>query len=434
MIDQRLRLLGNPADRRLLRDIVYGVIRRRGTLDAVIAAYASRPTGEMDGVVLDILRLGVYELLFHQRVPAHAAVNEAVRLARAAGLPSATPFVNAVLRAVSGGLRIADSPDPALPDSSLVLGPGRIAIFDRPILPPAENRVERLAVLHSYPPWLIRRWLDRYGEDRTREMCEICNEPPALFARPNSLRTDVAGLVGKLAEEGIAAEPVPGGRTVRLPLRTKVKALRSFAEGLFQVQDDSAARVAPFLAPRPGERVLDLCAAPGGKCCHAAELMQNRGEIVAVDIEGHRLERVVENALRLGISIIATVEADGVQFAREHRGEFDRVLIDAPCSNTGVLRRRVEARWRLSDAVIERLAAAQRALLEAGLRALKPGGTLVYSTCSLEPEENAEVVNAVLEAVPGFRLDAVEEVLPSRDGGDGLAMARIVRIGVEASR
>jgi len=431
MIEERLGLLRNAADRRLFGDLVYGVIRRRGTLDAVLAAYASRPLEEVDRAVLDILRLGLYQILFHERVPAHAAVDEAVRLTRSVGRPAAASFVNAVLRTISAGIRFTEAPDPSRPLASLTLRVGRACVFDRAVLPPPEDRVAHLAALYSYPTWLIERWLARYGAERARELCEVCNEPPALFARPNSLRTDVPGLLARLTEEGVAAEPAAGGRTIRLPPHTRVKDVRSFREGMFLIQDDSSARVAPFLDPHPGERVLDLCAAPGGKSCHVAELMRNRGVIVAVDIEGTRLKRVVENALRLGIGIVATVEAEGAEFARSHAGEFDRVLVDAPCSNTGVLRRRVEARWRLSDAVLERLTRTQRALLAGGLRALRPGGVLVYSTCSLEPEENRELVRAVLAANAGFRLDAEERILPSREGGDGITMTRIVRAGGE---
>jgi len=193
------------------------------------------------------------------------------------------------------------------------------------------------------------------------------------------------------------------------------------------VQDDSSAAVAPFLGPRAGENVLDLCAAPGGKTCHLAELMQNRGVLAAVDVSGKRLQRVIENMQRMDLRIIATVESDGADFAFQHRDKFDRVLLDVPCSNTGVLRRRVEARWRFSDAALAGLVRQQRTLLETALRCLRPGGALVYSTCSLEPEENTDLVRSVLCAAAKFALDAEEQILPTRDGGDGLYMARIVK-------
>ena len=173
--------------------------------------------------------------------------------------------------------------------------------------------------------------------------------------------------------------------------------------------------------------MLDLCAAPGGKTCHLAELMEDRGQIIAVDSSRKRLERVVENVRRLGFRIVATVASDGADFAIRNREKFDRVLLDAPCSNTAVLRRRVEARWRLSDRAIAALARRQHALLAAALRAVKPGGVLVYCTCSLEPEENCDLVASVLRRMPGFQLDEEQQFLPEADGGDGLYVARLVR-------
>jgi len=428
LLDERLsRAPLGEEDRRLAADLTYGVIRHLATLDAVLAAYSERPLEEMDSGVRQVLRLGAYQLLYLERVPDHAAVNECVRLARATGRKHASGFVNAVLRSLAREVRFVDRPDPALPRHSLELRPGRACVFGRPVLPPPRNQAAYLAAVTSFPEWLVRRWLARYGTSRTRELCAVANEPPPLFVRPNLLRTTPEGLISVLRTEGVEAAPSPTGRTLRLPPHVRVERLRAFREGLFQVQDDNGAAVAPFLEPQPGEQVLDLCAAPGGKTCHLAELMQNRGQIVAVDVSKARLRKVVESALRLDHRIIATVAADGADFAVQHRGAFDRVLLDAPCSNTGVLRRRVEARWRLSDEVLASLARRQRVLLEAALRCARPGGAVVYSTCSLEPEENAQVVQAALSGNRAFRLDREVEFLPSRDGGDGGYMARVVR-------
>ncbi len=428
LLDERLTHAPlNPEDRRLAADLTYGVIRRLGTLDAVVAAYAERPLQEIEPVVRQILRLGAYQLLYLDRVPNHAAVDESVRLAHATGKQHASGFVNAVLRSIAGEVKFADRADPAKPRHSFELRPGRACAFSRPILPPPADQASYLAAAQSYPRWLVLRWLARYGTSRTRELCATANEPPPLFVRVNLLRTTMDELVSALREQGVEAVPSPSGRTLRLPPHTRVDQLRPFHEGLFLVQDDSGAAVVPFLGPRPGEQVLDLCAAPGGKTCHLAELMQGRGQIVAVDSSKPRLQKLVDSALRLNHRTIAAVASEGANFAVQHRARFDRVLLDAPCSNTGVLRRRVEARWRLSDEVIASLSRRQRALLEAALICLKPSGSLVYSTCSLEPEENAELVRVVLSAVHGFRLDDEVESLPSRNGGEGGYMARIVR-------
>jgi 16S rRNA (cytosine967-C5)-methyltransferase len=443
LLDERFsRAPMKPEDRRLTADLTYGVIRRLATLDAVLAAYSTRPLVELDPGVLQILRLGVYQMLFLERVPQHAIVDESVRLARATGKSRATGFVNAVLRSLGRELRFVPEPDPAQPQQSFELAPGfasaepgcapakpgRACILGRKVLPPPKDSAAYLAAVLSFPVGLMRRWLARYGTSRASELCRLANEPPPLFIRPNTLRTTPEQLIETLRAEEIEARPSASGRTLLLPSRTQVAKLRAFHDGLFQVQDDSSATVAPFVGPQPGENVLDLCAAPGGKACHMAELMQNKGMIAAVDDSARRLERLVENVQRLDLRIIATIESEGANFAHQHPGKFDRVLLDAPCSNTGVLRRRVEARWRFSDAAVAELAGQQRALLEAALHCQKPGGTLVYSTCSVEPEENAQQVAAALRNAPGFRLESQQEFLPAHEAGDGLFMAKIIRV------
>ncbi len=428
MLDERFaRAPLKPEDKRLAADLAYGVIRRKATLDAVLAAYADRNLSLIEGVVRDVLRLGVYQILFHERVPDHAAVDEAVSLIRATGHGRSSGFVNAILRNVVREATFIDAPDPTRPRHSFVLTPGRACRFERAVLPPPADLGAWMAVVLSYPEWLVRRWLARYGTTRARAMLEAANLPPPLFVRANTLRIDIEGLRARLAAEGADAVSSPSGRTLRLPPRVQPAALPSFQQGLCIVQDDAGAAVAPFLDPHPGESVLDLCAAPGGKTTHCAALMQNSGRILAVDISARRLRRVSENAGRAGVSIITAVEGNGADVAVRHRREFDRVLIDAPCLNTGVLRRRVEARWRLGDRPLADLARIQRELLRAGLEAVKPGGALVYSTCSLEPEENEDLVRHVLPGAPACRLDKEIHLLPSGEGGDGCYMARITR-------
>jgi len=428
LLDERFgRSRMSVPDRRLAADIVYGVIRRLATLDAVLAAYAARPRSAIEEKVRHILRMGIYEILLHERVPQYAAVDECVRLALEWEGGRSTGFVNGVLRAIARDVTFTEAPDPEKPRESFTLAPGRACVFGKAVLPPPAEHGRYLSVELSYPTWLVVRWLARYGASRTRELCASGNEPPLLFVRPNALKNLPGELMEHLAEEGVAAELSASGRTLLLPPHTDVGALRAFSEGRFQVQDDAAAAAARFLNPRPGECVLDLCAAPGGKTCHLAELMRNEGRVTAVDISAKRLDRVTENALRLGLDIIEVVEGDGGDFAVQNSGRFDRVLLDAPCSNTAVLRRRVEARWRLSDAALARLARKETQLLDAALRSLKPGGTLVYCTCSLEPEENSRLVRSVLSRNRGFRLDAEDVIMPSRGGGDGISMARIIR-------
>jgi 16S rRNA (cytosine967-C5)-methyltransferase len=373
------------------------------------------------------MRLGLYQMIFLERIPPHAAVDESVKLARATGNSRSTGFVNGVLRSIGRDLAFSETADPGKPRQSFPVSPTRAVTFGKPVLPPPAQTAAYLAALHSFPIELATRWLGRYGTSKARELCSVANDPAPTFVRPNLSRVTVEQLLEKLRAEGVEASLSPSGRTVRLPHGVLVSRLGSFKAGLLQVQDDSSAAVGVFLGPESGENILDLCAAPGGKTCHIAELMGNKGMIAAVDSSAKRLQRVVENSQRLDERIIATIEADGVEFARQQRGKFDRVLLDAPCSNTGVLRRRVEARWRFSAASLAEIVSQQRALLAAALLAVRPGGTVVYSTCSLEPEENHDLVAAVLRAAPGFALDAEEHILPTRDGGDGIFMARTVR-------
>lgn len=428
ILDDRLtRAALKAEDRRLATELVFGVIRRLGTLDAVLAAYSARPLEELDPVVRQVLRIGLYQMLFLERIPTHAAVDESVRLARATGKTRATGFVNAVLRSIARDVQFVPQPDAAKPRHSFALTLGRACVFGKPVLPAPADAPAWHGVVCSFPKLLAARWLGRYGVTRARELFDIANDAPHIFARPNTLKLTATELIDRLRDEGVEAVPSPSGRTLRLPAGVQVAKLKSFADGLFQVQDDASAAVAEFVDPQPGEMVLDLCAAPGGKTCHMAERMKRQGQIVAVDDSQRRLERVTENMKRLDLPIIATVEAEGALFSHQNRNRFNRILLDAPCSNTGVLRRRVEARWRFNSQALIEIVKQQRELLEAALVALKSGGTLVYSTCSMEPEENGDVVRAVLRGKTDLRLDAEKQLLPQRDGGDGIYMARIVR-------
>lgn len=400
------------ADRRLLTEIVCGVVRRRLTLDRVLQAFASRPIHRLDPAILQILRVAAYQVLFMDRVPPHAAVNESVRLARATGHAKASGFVNAVLRELLRSISMTDSAEG--PADRLVPRDGGWLRFSRPVLPDPGDRAAHLSAAYSYPPWAVRRWIERFGEETAVEIMRASNLPPATTVRPNASRLDADALVQRLAAEGVEARALEGGRCVELPRGVVPFALESFVRGEFQPQDDSAAKVAPLLDPRPGERILDLCAAPGGKATHLAELAQGKARIDAVDVSRDKLALLEANLSRLGLKGVECFASDGAAFARERPGAYDAVLVDAPCSNSGVLRRRVEARWRLNRSVIEELVVMQWELLGAAVAALKPGGRLVYSTCSLEREENQDMTQ---RAADTFGLDVVEETqtLPSRE-------------------
>jgi 16S rRNA (cytosine967-C5)-methyltransferase len=394
------------SDRAFVTELVYGAVRRRLTLDWLIEHFAQRPVEKVDAALRLILHLALYQLLFMDTVPDYAAVNEAVETAKRRLHAGAAKFANGLLRAV---LRARSSlPYPARND----------------------DLVEHLAVVHSHPRWLVRRWIDHLGPERAEAVCLVDNQPPPIVLRANRLSVSRDDLIDHLRAEGVEAGPVEHDDAavhIAAPPRP-LDALDAFVRGEFYVQDVTPMRVTRLLDPKPGERVLDLCAAPGGKTTHCAELMDDAGRVVACDLDENRLKIIEQNVARLGITCVETARCDARHVPQLiPPGTFDRVLLDVPCSNTGVLRRRVEARWRLGEGDIASLTERQAELLDAAALMLKPGGVLVYSTCSIEPEENDRLVRRFLSRHGQFALDDETLVLPSADGGDGGFMARLSR-------
>jgi len=410
----------SPPDRRLAMELALGVIRRQATLDALLARSVSRPRQNVEGGLWTLLQLGVYQLAFTDGIPAYAAINETVDAARSLGQPGWTAFLNGVLRNVSRQLRDEFTDLPAA--DALPLSPGRYRRLNEPVFPdPAADAAAWFAQAHSFPRWLADRWLHR---NNFAELCRLgfwFNAPPRLTLRVNALRTTRDALLAALRQAGIEAEPGAHSAAIVLEGPARIDELPGYAEGWFAVQDESAMRAGELLAPAPGSLVLDLCAAPGTKTTHLAELMHNQGKIIACDVDPKRLAQIDENRRRLGAAIIETRQiADGG--ANIPAGPFDAILLDVPCSNTGVLARRPEVRWRLQPRDIDELARLQGRLLGDAIRRLKPGGRLVYSTCSIEPEENGALVRGVLSAAEmGGKVTLAEEIehVPGRpaDGG-----------------
>jgi 16S rRNA (cytosine967-C5)-methyltransferase len=371
----------SPLDRAFFMETFFGVLRNLSQLDFLIAQLRDGP---IDPETRAILRLGLYQI-FHMRTAAHAAVNESVSLAgRSRGL------VNAILRRA---LREKDALETALAHAGQ-------------------------AVAMSHPDFLLARWERNFGTEATRQLCAWNNQPAEVHVRTNELRISVADLLRS------AAEATPSSAH---PLAIKVKHLPPdwLVGGLCYVQDPSTLVACDLLDPQPGEMVLDACAAPGGKTTYLAQLMRNQGRIVACDLYASRVARLRENIARLGVTNVQAIQHDCMQAGPPLTpASFDRVLVDAPCSNTGVLRRRVDVRWRLTDEDFLRMPAQQLALLKRTATLLKPGGTLVYSTCSLEPEENEQVVEQALAAVPSLRLVESRRTLPFVDHVDGAFSAK----------
>jgi 16S rRNA (cytosine967-C5)-methyltransferase len=421
----------SSADRGLCQEIVYGVVRWQAALDWLIA----RKTGgrEQKSGLQNLLRLGLYQIFWLDRIPPHAAVHETVELAKHGGFGQQAGFINAILR---GYLREA--------------GATRQLLADLKAADPATGC--------SHPGWLVARWQKNFGAEKTAQLLEWNNTPPKTFARVNTLKFSGTGVspvsftatkpADQMKHTGETPVPLPrnaGDLLARwreenveydfarrdwlaenlvfeLKSHPPLNSLPSFRDGWFYVQDPSTLLAVTELNPQPGETVLDLCAAPGGKTTFIAQLMRNEGRITACDISEERLKSLRENCARLGVTCVETIS--NPQSAIRNP-QSDRILVDAPCSNTGVMRRRVDLRWRISLLEISRLRQTQLDLLKLAATKLKPGGVLIYSTCSLEPEENSEVVKEFLREHAGFKLERERELLPFADNVDGAYVARL---------
>lgn len=405
-----------PADRALLTELVHGVVRWKKRLDFIIQAFARHALQRYPLPLLTALRLGVYQLLFLERIPAYAAVDQTVELVKPLG-KGAAGLVNAILRAL---LRSRQR----LPE------------------PPAEDVVSFLATVHSYPEWLVRRWVERFGVEEAAQLLEAQNRRPVISLRVNPQRMTADGLVAWLHERGVAAERSAYSDVCVLVERLSHELLQEILQqGWASVQDVSAVLVVELAAVQPGMEVVDLCGAPGGKACALAERLGGQGRITVVDIHAHRLRLVEREAQRLGVrGVMELVVADARQF--QHR-EVDLVLLDAPCSGLGTLAKKPDIKWRRRQEDIPALAQLQRSLLQNAARLVRPGGVLLYSTCTTEPEENEQVVEEFLRCHPEFSLEAAQRWLPEavcRDGFlqtlphrhhgcDGAFAARLRRVG-----
>ena len=416
-----------PADRRLAANLVLGVVRRRASLDLLIRRVVTREPHKIEAWIWEALRLGALQLAYLDRIPAYSAINETVDLAIHMDAVRAKGFVNANLRAIDRLLTpdMVTEPGP----TSLPIEAGRYRRLTEAVLPdPATHPVDYLSAGLSLPEWLVERWQRRWGTDETRRLGFWFLEPAPLWLRVNPLRTTREAFIDRLREAKL--EPIVGEhpQAVRLDGNVFIPEVPGFAEGHFVVQDLSAMKIASALQPRPGMTILDLCAAPGGKSTHLAELIGDQGLIVACDRDARRLAPLTSTMQRLGLTCI---EPTPIVEGEPPPGPFDAVLVDVPCSNTGVLGRRAEARWRLSAAEIAKLEPLQAKLLASAIARTKPGGTIVYSTCSIEPEENGELVRRMVDdgcASRSRRRRSSSPGLPA-DGGYWAATSEDVIVG-----
>ena len=432
----------SPADRGLCHELVCGVVRWQATLDCLIARKTDLVRHQRPALI-NLLRLGLYQIFWLDRIPPHAAVHETVELAKQSGHGAQAGFINAVLR---GYLRETEAIKKIL----------------------ADMKISQPALGWSHPEWLVEKWRQQFGDELTRQLLAWNNTPPKTYARVNTLKfcssrreeaqtpvthhasrithptgeslltpaparamKDAGDLLARWREENVEYDFLTRdwtGENLAFELKShpSLARLGSFQDGWFYVQDPSTLLAPRMLDAQPGEAILDLCAAPGGKTTFLAQLLGNQARIVASDLDPNRLKLVRDNCARLGVTCVESLLPSTL--SPQPSTFFNRILVDAPCSNTGVLRRRVDLRWRIQAAEIARLRAGQLALLDQAATRLAPGGVLVYSTCSLEPEENSEVVKQFLASHAGFNLETQRQLLPFADGVDGAYVARLKQL------
>jgi 16S rRNA (cytosine967-C5)-methyltransferase len=389
----------DPRDRALAMALAYGAVQRMLTLDHVAALLADRPMAKLDPPVIAALRLGLLQILYLDGVADHAAVNDSVELVKASATPGGAGLVNAVLRrATREGHSLVDG----LTDDT----PGDAALK------------------YSVPEWLARLWFTELGPEEARSLLATVNDPAESAIRVNTLKADPGDVAAELPGASSAGAELPEGLLLSAPF--DAWGSQQFRDGRIMPQSRASMLVSRTLDPRPGERVLDLCAAPGAKTTHLAALMAATGTITAVEVNGKRAEGLTRTAGRMGAGeIVAVVNADG----REIAGVYDRVLVDPPCSGLGTLQSRPDIRWHTSPERLDDVTVKQAALLRSGSAATKPGGTLVYSVCTISQAEGEGIIEAFLDRHSDWSLHSTRQLRPDRDGTDGFYIARLWRQG-----
>jgi len=411
-------------DRALFTAMVYGVLRWRSRLDHIITHFSNTPIRKIEPGVLNILRLGLFQIIYLDRIPNSAAVNTSVEITKQIGASRAAGFVNALLRKSAGNYSSVHFPA-FEPDPVAFLSAGQ-----------------------SLPGWLAQRWLKRFDKETIMRLCDTINSIPPITIRTNTLKTTREQLILSLENQAERIEPTtvaPDGIKLINPKRS-IPELPAFKNGWFQVQDEAAQLVALLLNPQPGESVLDACAGLGGKTAHIAQLMQNKGSVTAIDRDEKKLQQLDSEMQRLNMPIVNTQCHDLDSDLDENRiGVFDRILLDAPCSGLGVLRRNPDIKWNSTEKSLKRHAYIQKRFLETLAPMVKPDGVLVYSVCSMEPEENEAVIHAFLKNQPEFVIDKSQgkipktilsliepktgfKTLPILNDLDGFFLARLKRI------
>ena len=366
-----------PKDSGFISELVYGTISWKLTLDEVIKKYSKIKVKKISPWILNILRMSIYQIIFLDRVPKSAAVNEGVNLAKRYGHRASSNFVNAILRQV-------DKKDYE-------------EFFS------IKNEIERISKTNSMPQWIVETLLEQTNSIyETEKICKASNLRPKLYIRVNTLKTDAQSLKQELENENVQVTQGELENFLILENARNIERIKAFQDGKFTVQDEVAGYIAKFLNPKPKEKVLDCCSSPGGKTTAMAELMGNEGEIIAWDLYDHRVKLVEKSAKRLGIKIIITEKKDASIYEEKYQEYFDKILLDVPCLGIGVLKRKPDIKWQRKKEDIEEIVKIQKQILETASKYLKIGGELVYSTCSILKEENEEVLEKFLNKNSNF--------------------------------
>lgn len=381
-----------PVDRAFATEILYGTVRWKLKIDYIIQKFSKLKIEKISPWVLSCIRSAVYQVFFMDKVPEFAAVNQAVELVKLKD-KKASSFVNGVLRNILRNRSEFDN----------------IKIKDR---------TKRLSIEYSHPEWFVDKFIKLHGENFVRNLMEVNNTPPQLIIRVNTLKCSIEELIERLTSKGIECERGRVEEALILHGFNSIEKSEEFRSGLFTIQDESSMLAVKILDPKPNEKILDLCSAPGGKSTGMAQLMKNKGEIISLDIHEHKLALVDKNAERLGVNIIKTRLKDSTVFDEEYLDYGDRVLLDAPCSGLGLIRKKPEIRWSIKPEDIMELQKVQMRIIDNASKYVKKGGILLYSTCTISREENEDIIENFVKENPNYQLEDISEFISDKITGD----------------
>lgn len=408
-------------DRAFITELVYGTVKWKLSIDWIVEQFSSLKIRKLSPWILNIVRLGVYQLLYTEKIPESAAVNESVNLSKKYGHQGSSRYVNGVLRSVARNRENIKYPDKS------------------------KEAIKFLSIKYSHPEWVVKRWVELFGGEFTEGLLISNNEVPDFTVRVNTLKISKAKLVENLREAGLEVEEGKySGEALIFKNPSSISRLEAFKNGYFQVQDESSMLVGKVLAPKPGELIMDVCSAPGGKATHMAQLMEDQGTVIARDVHPHKIKLIEEAANRLGLRSVKTEIFDATLPDEKSSGKADRVLVDAPCTGLGIIRKKPDIKWARSGADMKEITELQFKILNTAAKYVKPGGVLVYSTCTIEPDENEGMVKRFLASNTDFIMEDIAPLLPGKlrkqeakngfvqlfpntDGIDGFFIARMKR-------